>query len=479
MAQKLTEIKDGKGNVTAAIHHDTLTSRHPKAVGKTIRIGVAKLSQAEKIQAQADLQKILDAAPLYEHESPPNIPEKIRKAYFRHIDPAPLVEIIIGDDGVDGKLWATVPNGEKEMLDQVIEKVHKAPLELELAKAKRDNARLEARVSDLLRLLDEKSDAERRTPLSYCLKQFKLNYTPKKADAKPDYKPEVLRRVEVVVNALGLDQPYGSITMPFISRALSEMKTKQGGLISEAEKSKRAADARIFFGWCCRSKEGGGLGFVKNPTLDLRSLTPRQLQKKRQAKGQVVVALEPKEILPKMPDLRWRTFYAVCCYTGGRAAEVAALSWERIEDDKKLISFWPLPDQGYESLKNDISERCLVPFAEIWPYLNAYKATFSEPKGLLFRQNNGKSYFRLKGKKRGRLNHVSKWLSRNLKKAGVEDAKEPNRRTRRYWENRMRSEGKADLIPVFGGHSTEMGLSHYTNSRTVAETVLERFKKAE
>ncbi|GMV84005.1 MAG: hypothetical protein AMXMBFR7_51890 [Planctomycetota bacterium] len=52
-----------------------------------------------------------------------------------------------------------------------------------------------------------------------------------------------------------------------------------------------------------------------------------------------------------------------------------------------------------------------------------------------------------------------------------EEAKEPQRRTRRYWESRMRSVGRTDMIEAMGGHSREVGFDHYADLFKVVEAL--------
>jgi integrase len=217
----------------------------------------------------------------------------------------------------------------------------------------------------------------------------------------------------------------------------------------------------------CLPRTRNGLGFVANPALGLHYLGPKALQRKRRNQGLVIAADDPSDLLPTL-DPYWRALYATLCYTGLRVAELAALAWNRVDAPNRLIHVLPSPE--YTELKSELSERSIKPFKELWPFLESYRSSTSGT-GLIFpRPTSCKSWF-LAVDGQGKVNHLSRDLSRALKRAGLADIKEPGRRARRYWETRMRSIGRADLIPVMGGHTDAVGRDHYTDSKRIVASV--------
>lgn len=447
----------------AKIHAGTLTALHPW-INKRIRIGVAKLTPLDRAAVQRDLQVLLDLAPKYEYEAA-KVDARAHAAYFKYFELMPEIIVEIDSDGnaYIGDIAVPIDSAN---LSQILDLKAAWAIEREARLAAEASVKtLQERGEHLLRSIDAANDSENRMSVSACLELFKKYWKPKKAGATEYYQHLIKSRVTAIADAIGAGTRFGSVTQADVEAAVAKVSTK-----SEATKSHFSASAKLFFAFLQLPEAQNGCGFKRNPAKALRYLSPKQLQKKRRLRGEVVVAENVEPTLKAITETKWRALYGVLCYAGLRNSEAALLTWDCIDFEKKQVHVRPVEGLK-DTLKNDISPRVLKPFVELWPILKTWKTESTD--AYLFCRRNGKSYFRLAGKEAGRLNHFSRDLKRALERSGVDsaEAKSPNRKARRYWESRMRASGLAHLIPVWGGHGDAVGLDNYTNSQAVSDRV--------
>ena len=70
-------------------------------------------------------------------------------------------------------------------------------------------------------------------------------------------------------------------------------------------------------------------------------------------------------------------------------------------------------------------------------------------------------------------NHISRESSKALVAARMTETQAcgPQRHVRRYWETRLRSIGRTDLVAMMSGHSPQVGLNHYPVALQVVQKV--------
>ena len=432
---------NGKGTVVQA--------RHPWIEKKVLRFGVARLTKDQKSEFQAKVDKLVVAAPRLRCEAPANTPNEVMDAYFISLETAlPLTNILIDKDG-------NVLNAPSVLLDLYRDKNE----ELESEKRK-----LEGQVAVLLKASGERSEAERSTSVRKCWERFEERFQCR-IGSQGQERRNVLRRIKCVLESLGWERKYASIERADLERAVKASKP-----ISETEESKRTVDLKRFFKFLCLPTAQDGLGFINNPAVTLQYLSPKELQRRRRARGLVVTADNPDDILPKL-DIYWRALYGTLCFAGLRLSEIAALLWDRIDFDRRIISV--LPTLEYDHTKSVLSERPIKPLKKLWPILEEFKAVRLNEKLVFPRPLEPKESWFLEVIGAPKVNHLSRELSKALVKAGwtKERAEEPQRRARRYWETYMRSINRTDLIELMGGHTNAVGRDHYTDSLKVVEKV--------
>jgi len=331
-----------------------------------------------------------------------------------------------------------------------------------VSELERENESLRLRTTELVKALGERTDAEKRTTIAECLQHFNIHFHCRPG-AKSEERRNVLRRVRCVVEHVRQDAFYSQIKKADVLHAIERSLPR-----SETEKSKRTVDIKRFFNLLCEPRPEDGLGFTTNPARNIKYLGPAALRKKRRSYLKARIFDDPQEILPRL-DPYWRALFGTLCFAGLRLAEAAALQWSRVDQKKHLILVEPT--EIYPELKSEVSERPIVPFKELWPILEAYAhekphETWVFPRPLAPNQ----TWF-LEVCGTPKVNHLSRELSKALGKAGVEDTREPSRKARRYWETRLRSIGRTDLIQIMGGHSEKVGRDHYTNALIVVQGI--------
>ena len=435
-----------------------IVARHPLC-NKVLNWGVRKMTPDQQADMLRKVQRLIEKAPKILADAPTGLDTRVTDPYFAALSAEYGVEI--DDSGlVDG---IVNPGNERALQRYMAFKGEHGSLQKrcdDLA-GERDDYRRQ--LDELVKRSGEKSKHDYEISIEQGWQQFEKRFKLRKHS--PLERANVMRRVKCVLEKLGMSRSFGELKLADIEDAITASLP-----VSEAERSKRSSDIKRFFRFCCQAEEANGMGVSKDPSTLLKYLTPKQLQRLRRRAGMVVAADDPAEILPAL-ELYWRALYATLCYTGMRVSECASLMWGRIDAENKIMSV--LESEVKEDLKNERSSRAIRPFKEIWPIIELYKSSLAappEPKDLVFpRPSNGKSWFLASGK----INHFTRGLTRALVRADMSDAdaEEPGRRARRYWETRMRSIGRTDLIAVMGGHDAGIGLDHYTDTIKVVQAV--------
>ena len=151
--------------------------------------------------------------------------------------------------------------------------------------------------------------------------------------------------------------------------------------------------------------------------------------------------------------------------------EACGLEWVKVDFDRRVLSIQPSAE--HPGLKTVSSERPIKPFRKLWPILAEWRANRLNERLVFPRPTSpGESWF-LNVLGSAKPNHVSRELSQALVAAGMTktQACEPQRRARRYWETRLRSIGRTDLVALMSGHSPQVGLDHYTDALQVVQKV--------
>ncbi|HLX61695.1 MAG TPA: hypothetical protein VKX17_10480 [Planctomycetota bacterium] len=314
-------LRESPVQIRASLKDGVVQCRHPWLENKVLRFGVGKMTPADQTQFQAELQKLLDATPRHEHEVPDGVREEIKARYLKSF----------ASKAIDIDLKASKQNPRE------LAGVQLALTEPMVDELSRENKRLRDQVESLLKATGMRGEAERNATMEGCWKRFEERFQCRMGSQKQERR-NVLRRAKLVVEKIGWKTVYGSIEKADIEKAIDATKP-----VSETERSKRSVDIKRFFKFLCRPKAEDGFGFLNNPAQTLEYLSPKVLQRRRRGKGLVIAAGDPKELLPKLP-LYWRTLYATLCYAGLRMAEAAALRWDRINFEKRVIGVLPTAD---------------------------------------------------------------------------------------------------------------------------------------
>ena len=435
-----------------------IVARHPHC-DRVLNWGVKRLPPDKQADLLRQVQRLIDKAPKILADAPTGLDSRVTDPYFAalaadfglDVDHDVLVDGIVNAGNLVALQRYMAFKGEFASLQKTCNEVT----------GERDD--LKRQLGELVKRAGEKSKHDYEITIDQGWQQFERRFKLRKESTLE--RANVMRRVKCVLEKLGMSRTFGELKLANIEDAITASEP-----ISEAEKSKRSSDIKRFFRFCCLAEEANGLGISKDPSAFLKYMTPKQLQRLRRRAGMVVAADDPADILPKL-ELYWRALYATLCYTGTRVSECASLMWDRIDAETKIVSV--LESDVKADLKNEHSFRAIRPFKELWPILTEYKASLATPpvtESLAFpRPSNGKSWFLASGK----INHFTRGLTRALIRAGMseDDAEEPGRRARRYWETRMRSIGRTDLIAVMSGHDPKIGFDHYTESLKVVKAV--------
>ncbi|MCY3018556.1 MAG: hypothetical protein NTW87_05940 [Planctomycetota bacterium] len=197
--------------------------------------------------------------------------------------------------------------------------------------------------------------------LDECFEHFKAHVTCRTENARY----ALLRRVRVVLEAIGMKTRHSVLTRKAIADAIA--RSKPG---SETEALYRARDIRRFFRLLSWPRASDGLGLM-NPADALTVGSQITLQRKRQQEGKIEI-LDPATLLKiDSLSLYWKALIAVLGYGGLRLAEAAALEWDRLDFQKGIIKV--RPTALYPQLKSFMSARDVKPFAELWDHLTEYR----------------------------------------------------------------------------------------------------------
>jgi integrase len=452
----MAQIRTTPTKQKAYLSGGVLQFRHPWLPERVLRFGLKKLPLVEHGEFLREAQTLLDRAPRTPREAPSRVRPALLDRYFKVIERATLVHVVtVEPDG-------GIP--ERDNLDQFMkDRLELVDLRTEVKALRAENGRLQIRVDELVRALNERADEEKTTTVRQCFDRFAERYQCQPG-TRAEERYNVVRRVKCVLEHIGWEKIYAEIEKTHVLKAVEESRPQ-----TEAEKAKRVASIKRFFRFLCLPRAEDGLGFATNPAMSLTFMGRQKLQQlRRNQLGDVAIFQAPETILPKL-DLYPRALLAVLCYAGLRLAEAAALTWNRIDFEKRII--FVKPSDLYPQLKSTLSERPVKPFGELWPILEEFhagrlhdKLVFPRPfapEKTWFREHFGSP----------RIANLSAYLSQRLKAVGLADVQEPSRRARRFWETRMRSIGRTDLIPVMGGHSEKIGREHYTNALEIVQSL--------
>jgi len=447
--------------------------RHPLAregdgKGKVIRRGVTKLGQERAGRIAAQLEALLRLLP----RTPSELPKDIEwdavavDAWFK-----PLGQ---GEDWVPAKVWTETPTakGIRERLAlyesgadismplareflyrETVPSKWLVRADHELAKTTAALIMAELRVRELeaqakaaWQAAGQRIGKAQSITLAECQAHFEKHVSCKSEEARS----RLARRVATIVNRIGKNKKHADITQKSITDAATAK--------TETEKSYLLRDAKKFFFLLSLPPEADGLN-LPNPAMGIRPGTG----KRRNGK---VETLDPLALL-KNENLSpyWKALVAACGLAGLRLGEAAGLTWDSLDFDAGVVHV--RAGEEYDELKSAMSERDIKPFAQFWEVLEAHKGT--KTGGLVFPHGEGSWFKEYEGK--ARATELVRQFKDALKKAtGAAKVSEPARRLRRYWETAMRSKGLGHLIPVMGGHSSEVGLAHYTKFADVVKT---------
>ena len=385
---------------------DVLQFRHPWCPAKMLRFGIKKLTRTDRLEFAKEAQTLLDRVPKDRVEAPAGIRQKLLDKYFKVIDDSEMVHVITV--GTDGEIEQRKHKDSETQF--LMDQLEMATLKRDIGRLKRENRNLRQRVEELTKALGDRTDAEKSTTLQRCWERFQERFQCQPG-SKPEQRRDVLRRVKCVLDRVGWDRRFGEIEKTHLAKALDATKPR-----SETEKSKRIRDLKRFFTFLCKPKSEDGLGFVNNPAAGLSYLGDRELQRRRRAYRGIPTFADPGSVLLRL-DLYWRALMATLLYSGVRLAEAAALSWDRIDFDDRVIEI--RPSKVYRNLKSGLSERSVKPFRELWPVLEAHcKAKLHDHWVFPHEKDHAKTWF-VEYHGEPRLDHLSQSLPAALRKARV------------------------------------------------------------
>jgi integrase len=316
---------------------------------------------------------------------------------------------------------------------------------------------LEDQILALRKATGQKSALQASLTLGKCLEHFQEHSSFKSAETRECQ----MRRIKRLVDHLKPSTLHSSIRLSDITKAVDAVSAANE--YAETEKWQHASAMKRFFRELSYPVHSNGLA-LENPAVAYKVKSTMTLARARRRNGGIKI-LDPKPLIesPLMP-LYWRAMFGIMGYAGLRMTECAALDWNAIDFDQKLIHV--RASALYPELKSVMSERDCKPFGNIWPVLEDYrKATEAHETKLLFPKDGNGSWIK-KNKDKFRALHLTERCIRTLKEAGM-PTPEPTRRLRRYWETTMRAQGLAHLIEPMGGHENAVGVAHYTRNEAI------------
>lgn len=440
--------------------------RHPHVLkgkyGKVICLAVAKLTGEEQGRTKDCLEALLEAKPLIPSDFKGKADKVALEAYF---DPMKIKPPSLkGEDVPDRTPEERFQNLEARSSTSLINSSHMNSL---LITAQQKNAEQEATIIALRKALGDRSEEEKALTLWECYFHAYF-HLPMREGAKNTGRFTILRRAGAVLEALGLDRPYASITKDEVIQAVTD-----SGADSDFERYARKQSIKRVFSFLCKPENEDGLGFSTNPAANMVVGSISTIQKKKQGRGEIEI-IDPLPFLDKLQTYE-KAMTACLAFAGLRLAECAALTWELVDFKNQIIRM--RATEHYPELKNFHSYRDIRPFQNLWPILRELKALKLHDVLCFPRQYQPSAIKR----KRTRetwfdLHHgdikvieLSNYFRDRLEDQTGLKFQESARRMRRFWETTMRAKGLGHLIGPMGAHENKVGLAHYTEFKTVVE----------
>jgi integrase len=487
-----------------------ISFRHPlvpdsEGYGKVIRKGVGKLPKGEQYKIEEGIEKLLVLKPLTLDDVKEELHPQALKFWFDPLDEAQ------GNDRVES---ARRTNAEEDRREQIADTQAKyaddPPIRFafELAqkigipdaygviKRNKDAKRLivalasrlmAAQALDLKRLEEiaslkdqvvgvaeatgQELGERKNITLAQCFDHFKTVW---KSPSQLAY-DVCIQRVGYVIDAIGPKVKQVTVTRAMIESAID------GSKHSDSMKKRLYSVAKSFFTTLAYAPESNGLG-LRNPAESMEIPTNPKM------KPQIT---DPRTLLALPLSEYWKAFSAVVGFGGLRLAEAGALIWDHVDFDNEIIKV--LPTEAYPELKSLLSDRPIKPFPNVWPTLKRWKkaklhATLVFPR-IGGEEKTGETWFRvykdlpnaadLSAAFKGAINDALS--DRLLDGLEADDDKiicevldseldlQPAQKLRHWWETTMRANGYGGLIEDTGGHSDEVGRTHYTNVEAVVK----------
>lgn len=449
--------------------HGKIIFRHPHVFkgkyGKVICVAVAKLSGERQGKVKDCLETLLASKPLIPDDFKGKPDQIALDAYFNAMKPekpkyADATKLKAKD----------IPDADHSIMPDQFRSDMKHGA---LIDAQQEIRRLKAQLEGVVKSTGIRSEAENSVTVGAAYAHYEKHVRCRSEEARSD----VLRIVKAVINRLGEKTLYCELTKSVIETACNEAPSEKKGLNPKPSKSaifNRLREMKRFCKEISWPVESDGMG-LRNPAVAIKAGSQVTLQKGRRKDGKVQT-LDPKELLKngKLSHY-WKAMIAVLGYGGLRLSEAAALTWNSLCVKDGLIQIRPSAIKP--ELKSYMSERDVKPFTNVWKFLKIFRKVAKHDAIIFDREGHpsGPTWFEdRKGKPRainlpGALIDAISDAVFPAPKEGEKKpkVKEPARRLRRFWETSMREKGLGHLIEMTGGHSSEVGLAHYTKFESV------------